>query len=62
MLWIRHRQGEPIPKCLLYDGCELDRDNKGKTPLMLWVENRDGPIPEKLHYPGCELDINNNFD
>ncbi len=49
MLWIEKRKGEPIPKELYYEGYKTDRDNEGRTPLMLWINWRyNEAIPQEL--------------
>ena len=54
MTWIEWRRGESIPKELLYQGCQTDKNNWCRTPLMLWIENRpEEAIPWELLYQGC---------
>ena len=46
MLWIKEGRGKAIPQDLYYPNCQTDKDNRGRTPLMLWVEHReDEDIP-----------------
>ena len=42
---------QPIPQELLYLGYPTDRDKRGQTPLMLWINVRKGePVPYELKY------------
>ena len=61
MIWIEHRQGEPIPQELFYDGCQTNKDIHGRTPLMIWIEHRKGEaIPKELYYDGYQSNKDKN--
>lgn len=60
MAWIIRRKSKPIPKELYYDVCQTDRNEYGRTPLMLWVKHRPGEdIPNELLYDGYKTDRDN---
>lgn len=50
MIWIEADRNENIPKELLYDNYQTDKDKYGKTPLMLWIRyhRKNENIPEEL--------------
>ena len=57
MIWIEHRQGEAIPECLYYDDWQTDKDDIGRTPLLIWFKWRPKEaIPQELYYPGWKND------
>ena len=59
MLWIHTYPSEDIPEYLQYDGWKTDRNNRGQTPLMIWIDySKDDvdDVPECLLYPGCQTD------
>ena len=45
MIWIENRK-DNIPKKLCYSNYELDKDEDGHTPLMLWIIHRESDIPK----------------
>ena len=52
MEWIKeHPQRKKIPKELYYNGYQTDKDELGRTPLMLWKQYHKGiDIPKKFYY------------
>ena len=59
MYWIKYRRGEAIPKELYYLNCQTDKDDDGRTPLMIWIEEcPDEAIPQELYYEGYQTDRN----
>ena len=54
MLWIEFSVNDDIPEKLFYDGYQSDKDELGRTPLMIWIEfqYRIKEIPKCLLYQG----------
>lgn len=46
----------------MYEGCQIDKNDNGTTPLSWWIGRRPGEaIPKELFYPNCEkLDRDNS--
>ncbi len=53
MYWIYCCRDKVVPKEFFYDGCQTDKDEYDRTPLMLWIEYRKKQdIPKELFYTG----------
>ena len=51
MIWIDYSKDDvdDVPECLLYPGCQTDKDKKGKNIVSYWIEeHRDENIPKEL--------------